>query len=59
MDKHYFDPRSTYEIDAEYVDNVSLFPERLPIKEDSEMLKYFHMNLVTVSSRKFFDFAML
>ena len=59
MDKRYFDPHSTYEIDAEYVNTVSLFPEHLAIKEDSEMLKYFHMNLVTVSLQKFFHFTML
>ena len=59
MDKRYYDPRLTYEIDAEYVDNVSLFPEHLAIKEDSEMLKHFHMNLVTVSLRNFFLFAMV
>ena len=59
MDKRYYDPRSTYEIDAEYVDNVSLLPEHLAIKEDSEMLKHFHMNLVTVSLRNFFLFTMV
>ena len=53
MENRYFDPRSSYEIHAEYVDKVYRFPERLAVKEDSEILKHFHMNLVNVSSAIF------
>ena len=62
MENRYFDPRSSYEINAEYVDKVDRFPEHLAVKEDSEILKHFHMNLVNVSSAIFWvlctDFTM-
>ena len=53
MENQYFDPCSSYEINAEYVDKVYRFLECLAVKEDSEILKHFHMNLMNVSSAIF------
>ena len=50
MDHRHFDTRSCSEINAEYVSTVHKFPEHLALTSDSDTLKYFHMQLVTVSA---------
>ena len=49
MDHRHFDTRSHSKIDAEYVKTVHKFPEHLALVSDSDTLKHFHMQLVTVS----------
>ena len=50
MDHRHFYTRSRSEIDAENVSTVHQFPEHLALMSDSDTLKYFHMQLVTVSA---------
>ena len=50
MDHRHFDTRSCSEIDAEYVNTVHKFPEHLVFMLELDTLKYFHMQLVTVSA---------
>ena len=49
MENIHYDPRSSEEINFEYVDKVHRFPEHLAVCQDSPSLKNFHMNLITVS----------
>ena len=53
MDHIHFDTRTHEQIDSEYVDKVHRFPEHLALRRYSPILKYFHMQLVTVSSEIF------
>ena len=49
MDHIHFDTRTHEQIDIKYVDKVHRFPKHLALRGDSPILKYFHMQLVTVS----------